>query len=166
MAKNILITEKPSVAMEFAKVLNINTSRKDGYLEADNWIITWCVGHLVTMSYPEKYDEKLKFWRLDTLPFIPENCIHNAHMFYVVCRSLQERTELIAYLKKNGIIAAFHYIPLHSSPAGLKFGRFDGKDEITIEYSERLVRLPLYYGLSDKEQDFVIETVNNFFFSR
>lgn len=72
MAKNILITEKPSVAMEFAKVLNINTSRKDGYLEADNWIITWCVGHLVTMSYPEKYDEKLKFWRLDTLPFIPE----------------------------------------------------------------------------------------------
>ena len=72
MAKNILITEKPSVAMEFAKVLNINTSRKDGYLEADNWIITWCVGHLVTMSYPEKYDEKLKLWRLDTLPFIPE----------------------------------------------------------------------------------------------
>ena len=65
MAKNILITEKPSVAMEFAKVLNINTSRKDGYLEAENWIITWCVGHLVTMSYPEKYDEKLKFWRLD-----------------------------------------------------------------------------------------------------
>ena len=72
MAKNILITEKPSVAMEFAKVLNINTSRKDGYLEADNWIITWCIGHLVTMSYPEKYDEKLKLWRLDTLPFIPE----------------------------------------------------------------------------------------------
>ena len=71
MAKNILITEKPSVAMEFAKVLNIITSRKDGYLEADNWIITWCVGHLVTMSYPEVYDEKLKFWRLDTLPFIP-----------------------------------------------------------------------------------------------
>ena len=87
-------------------------------------------------------------------------------MFYLVCRSLQERTELIAYLKKNGIIAVFHYIPLHSSPAGLKFGRFDGKDEITTEYSERLVRLPLYYGLSDKEQDFVIETVNNFFFSR
>lgn len=87
-------------------------------------------------------------------------------MFYLVCRSLQERTELIAYLKKNGIIAVFHYIPLHSSPAGLKFGRFDGKDEITTEYSERLVRLPLYYGLSDKEQDFVIETVNNFFLSR
>ena len=72
MQKNILITEKPSVAMEFAKVLNINTSRKNGYLESNDWIITWCVGHLVTMSYPEKYDERLKMWRLDTLPFMPK----------------------------------------------------------------------------------------------
>ena len=72
MGKKLLITEKPSVAMEFAKVLGITGQRKDGYLESDNWIITWCVGHLVTMSYPEKYDEKLKFWRLDTLPFIPK----------------------------------------------------------------------------------------------
>ena len=72
MDKNILITEKPSVAMQMAKALKINTTRKDGYLESSEWIITWCVGHLVTMSYPEKYDEKLKFWRLDTLPFIPK----------------------------------------------------------------------------------------------
>ena len=72
MGKKLLITEKPSVAMEFAKALKITTSRKNGYLESEEWIITWCVGHLVTMSYPEKYDEKLKFWRLDTLPFIPE----------------------------------------------------------------------------------------------
>ena len=72
MPKQLLITEKPSVAMQFAKALGINGQRKDGYLESDKWIITWCVGHLVTMSYPEKYDEKLKFWRLDTLPFIPE----------------------------------------------------------------------------------------------
>ena len=72
MSKNILITEKPSVAQEFAKVLNVNTTRRDGYLEAENWIITWCVGHLVTMSYPEKYDEKMKLWRLDTLPFMPK----------------------------------------------------------------------------------------------
>ncbi len=72
MAKNILITEKPSVAMEFAKVLGINGARKDGYLESDKWIVTWCVGHLITMSYPEVYDEKLKFWRLDTLPFMPK----------------------------------------------------------------------------------------------
>ncbi len=70
--KKLLITEKPSVAMEFAKVLKVNTNRKNGYLESENWIITWCVGHLVTMSYPEKYDEKLKFWRLDTLPFLPK----------------------------------------------------------------------------------------------
>ena len=72
MSKKLIITEKPSVAMEFAKALKITTNRKNGYLESQEWIITWCVGHLVTMSYPEKYDEKLKFWRLDTLPFIPE----------------------------------------------------------------------------------------------
>ncbi len=72
MQKKLLITEKPSVAMEFAKALKINTIRKNGFLESEEWIITWCVGHLVTMSYPEKYDEKLKFWRLDTLPFLPK----------------------------------------------------------------------------------------------
>ena len=72
MAKKLLITEKPSVAMEFAKVLKISTTKKDGYLESEEWIVTWCVGHLVTMSYPEKYDEKLKQWRLDTLPFMPK----------------------------------------------------------------------------------------------
>ena len=71
MGKRLLITEKPSVAMEFAKALKINLNRKNGYIEDKDWIITWCVGHLVTMSYPEVYDEKLKFWRLDTLPFIP-----------------------------------------------------------------------------------------------
>ncbi len=72
MGKKLLITEKPSVAMEFAKALKITTNRKNGYLESQDWIITWCVGHLVTMSYPDKYDKKLKLWRLDTLPFIPE----------------------------------------------------------------------------------------------
>ena len=72
MLKKLIITEKPSVAMEFAKALKINANRKNGYLESEEWIITWCVGHLVTMSYPEVYDEKLKFWRLDTLPFIPQ----------------------------------------------------------------------------------------------
>ncbi|MBR3882419.1 MAG: DNA topoisomerase III [Clostridia bacterium] len=68
----LLIAEKPSVAMEFAKVLKINTTRKNGYLEGQDWVVTWCVGHLVTMSYPEKYDEKLKFWNLNTLPFLPK----------------------------------------------------------------------------------------------
>ena len=72
MPKKLLITEKPSVAMEFSKALKQNTIRKNGYLESEDWIITWCVGHLVTMSYPEAYDEKLKYWRLDTLPFLPK----------------------------------------------------------------------------------------------
>ena len=68
----LLIAEKPSVAMEFAKVLKINAARKNGYIEGQDWVVTWCVGHLVTMSYPEKYDEKLKFWNLNTLPFLPK----------------------------------------------------------------------------------------------
>ena len=72
MSKNVLITEKPSVAMQFATAMKIKANRKNGYLESDNWIITWCVGHLVTMSYPEKYDEKLKYWKLETLPFLPK----------------------------------------------------------------------------------------------
>ncbi len=72
MPKNLLITEKPSVAMEFAKVLKCDGNKKNGYIESENWVITWCVGHLVTMSYPEKYDENLKIWRLDSLPFIPK----------------------------------------------------------------------------------------------
>ena len=70
--KKVLIAEKPSVAMEFAKALKINTTRKNGYLESDEYIVTWCVGHLITMSYPEVYDEKYKMWRYDTLPFIPK----------------------------------------------------------------------------------------------
>ncbi len=71
MSKKVIIAEKPSVAREFAKVLNINGTNKNGYIESDEYIVTWCVGHLVTMSYPEKYDEKLRFWNLSTLPFIP-----------------------------------------------------------------------------------------------
>ena len=92
MQKKLLITEKPSVAMEFGKVLKINGARKDGYLESNDWIITWCVGHLVTMSYPEAYDEKLKFWRLDTLPFMPKEykyeVIKNTENQYNVIKNL------------------------------------------------------------------------------
>ena len=92
MAKKLLITEKPSVAMEFAKVLKINGTRKNGYLEANEWIVTWCVGHLVTMSYPEAYDEKLKFWRLDTLPFMPKE------YKYEVIPSVQKQYDVIKNL--------------------------------------------------------------------
>ena len=98
MPKNLLITEKPSVAMEFAKVLKINTPRKDGYLEDDNWIITWCRGHLVTMSYPEKYDEKLKMWRLDTLPFMPKEykyeVIPDAQKQFNIVKTLLTRQDI------------------------------------------------------------------------
>ena len=98
MAKNLLITEKPSVAMEFAKVLKCGGNRKDGYIESENWIITWCVGHLVTMSYPEKYDENLKFWRLDTLPFMPKEykyeVIPSVERQYNVVKSLLQREEV------------------------------------------------------------------------
>ena len=98
MAKKILITEKPSVAMEFAKVLKMNGTRKDGYLESNEWIVTWCVGHLVTMSYPEVYDEKLKFWRLDTLPFMPKEykyeVISNVEKQYNVIKSLLSREDV------------------------------------------------------------------------
>lgn len=98
MSKKLLITEKPSVAMEFAKALKINTNRKNGYLESDEWIITWCVGHLVTMSYPDKYDEKLKFWRLDTLPFIPKEwkyeIIPNVQNQFNIVQSLMQREDI------------------------------------------------------------------------
>ena len=76
MGKSVYIAEKPSVAQEFAKALHLNLKRKDGYLESDEAIVTWCVGHLVTMSYPEIYDEKYKRWSLQTLPFIPQEFLY------------------------------------------------------------------------------------------
>ena len=98
MSKNLLITEKPSVAVEFAKVLNCEKNRKDGYIESENWIITWCVGHLVTMSYPEKYDENLKFWRLNTLPFMPKEykyeVIPNVEKQFNIVKSLLLREDV------------------------------------------------------------------------
>lgn len=99
MAKKLLITEKPSVAMEFAKALKVNTTRKNGYLESDEWIITWCVGHLVTMSYPEKYDENLKKWRLDTLPFIPKEwkyeIIPQVEKQFNIIKGLMQRDDVV-----------------------------------------------------------------------
>ena len=98
MGKKLLVTEKPSVAMEFAKALKIMSNRKNGYIESEEWIITWCVGHLVTMSYPEKYDEKLKFWRLDTLPFIPDEwkyeIIPNVQNQFNIIQKLMQREDI------------------------------------------------------------------------
>ncbi|MDD7014497.1 MAG: dTDP-4-amino-4,6-dideoxygalactose transaminase [Spirochaetales bacterium] len=98
-----------------------------------------------------------------TLPVVPKDCIHNAHMFYLITKNIEERTALIKFLKDNDVNATFHYVPLHSSPAGKKYGIFYGADEITTPYSERLVRLPMYYGLSQTDQEYVIEKVCSFF---
>lgn len=84
------------------------------------------------------------------LPIVPEGCVHNAHMFYIKTKDLEERSKLIAFLKENGIGAVFHYIPLHSSPAGQQFSRFHGEDKYTTKESERLLRLPMYYGLEKR----------------
>lgn len=97
------------------------------------------------------------------LPYIPDGCEHNAHMFYLKCKSLEERTELINHLKNNGILAVFHYIPLHTADAGLKYGRFSGVDRYTTRESERLVRLPLYYGLEESKVEYIIEKINQFY---
>lgn len=98
----LLITEKPSVAMEFAKALKLNSQRKNGYIEDKDWIITWCVGHLVTMSYPEVYDENLKFWRLDTLPFIPKEWKYEiipavANQFNIIQKLMQREDIEVIY---------------------------------------------------------------------
>ena len=97
------------------------------------------------------------------LPFIPEHCEHNAHMFYIKLKDIEERTELITHLKNNGIYSAFHYIPLHSSPAGINFGRFHGEDVYTTKESERLTRLPMYYGLKESDIDYICKNIKNFF---
>ena len=97
------------------------------------------------------------------LPFIPEHCGHNAHMFYVKLRDIEERTAFLKHMKASGVLSVFHYIPLHSAPAGLKYGRFHGADEYTTKESERIARLPMYYGLSEKDRGTVIEAVRSFF---
>lgn len=97
------------------------------------------------------------------LPTIPVGCVHNAHMFYIKLKDLEARTDFIEALKKDGVNCVFHYIPLHSAPAGHKFGRFDGEDEYTTRESERLVRLPLYYNLTLEDREHVIDSVKKYF---
>ena len=94
---------------------------------------------------------------------IPADCTHNAHMYYIILKSQEVRAALIAHLKQAGITAVFHYIPLHSAKAGIKFGRFHGEDRYTTDLSDRLLRLPLYQSLSEEECAHVITEVHNFF---
>lgn len=112
--------------------------------------------------YNEAFKELAEAGKVE-LPFIPEDCTHNAHMFYLKCKDLEERTALISFLKENDILAVFHYVPLHTAPAGLKYGRFHGEDKYTTKESERLVRLPLYYGLEPEKTDYIIEKVKEFY---
>ena len=116
-------------------------------------------------SWKQYYDafEHLKEEGEIELPVIPEGCVHNAHMFYIKLKTLQERTAFISFMKQNGISCVFHYVPLHSAPAGIKFGRFDGNDNFTTKESDRLVRLPLYYKLTQEDIDYIISKVNEFF---
>lgn len=97
------------------------------------------------------------------LPVVPEECVHNAHMFYIKTKDLNERTALIEHMKANDVLAVFHYVPLHSAPAGQKYGMFFGEDRYTTKESDRLVRLPLYYGITEADQSKVIETVLQFY---
>lgn len=97
------------------------------------------------------------------LATIPKHCEHNAHMFWIKTKDLEERTKLISYLKENEINAYFHYVPLHSSPAGLKFGEFVGEDRYTTKDSERLLRLPLYYDMKESDIDFVVDKITEFY---
>ena len=121
----------------------------------DNRLASW-------HTYYDAFKE-LEEKGLVKLPTIPEECVHNAHMFYLKCRSLEERTEFISFIKENDIVPTFHYIPLHSSPAGMRFGRFDGEDEVTTSESEKLVRLPMYYNMKDSDISKVIAAVVEFY---
>ncbi|MCR4587197.1 MAG: dTDP-4-amino-4,6-dideoxygalactose transaminase [Lachnospiraceae bacterium] len=100
------------------------------------------------------------------LPVIPEGCTHNAHMFYIKAENLEVRTALLSYLKEREILSVFHYIPLHSAPAGLKYGRFHGEDKYTTKESERLARLPMWYGLKPEQVDYICDQVEAFFSER
>ena len=122
------------------------------------------------------YDDRMASWNLYyenllplqqagkiELPYIPEDCVHNAHMFYVKAKDLEERSSLIKFLKENEISTVFHYIPLHGAPAGQKFGRFHGEDVYTTKESERLTRLPLYYGLEAEKVLKVCDKIKEFY---
>ena len=121
----------------------------------ENRLATW-------NAYNDAFKQFEESGRIE-LPVIPETCVHNAHMFYIKTNDLEDRTDFISYMRENGVQCTFHYIPLHSAPAGIKFGRFDGADEFTTKESERLVRLPMYYQLSESDRSTVIRKVCDYF---
>ena len=117
------------------------------------------------MTSWEHYYERLKKIQDSgkiELPYIPHYCMHNAHMFYIKVRDLKERTALLTFLKERDILAVFHYIPLHSAPAGVRYGRFHGIDRYTTRESERLIRLPMYYGLKSEEIEYICDQIEEY----
>ena len=121
----------------------------------DNRLAIW-------KTYSDAFAPLAEAGRIE-VPFIPEGCVHNAHMYYIKLRGLEDRSAFLRYMKDRGIVTVFHYVPLHSSPAGEKFGRFHGEDRYTTSESDRLVRLPLYYGLTPEDQQYVIRTAMEYF---
>ena len=145
----------------------------DSYLPSDlNAAYLW--GQLENADRINNY--RLKIWNqynialkpleergIIELPVIPDECEHNAHMYYIKCKDMETRQEFINYMKSKGVLCVFHYVPLHSAPAGVKFGRFFGVDKYTTSDSDRLVRLPLYYGMTEDDLFYVIDMVKEFF---
>lgn len=116
-------------------------------------------------AYYEMLEPLAKAGRIE-LPVIPKDCKHNAHMFYIKTKDIEERTALASFLKENGILAVFHYVPLHSAPAGSKFGRFHGEDKYTTNTFERLLRLPMYYGLGRDNVELICDKIKEFYGSK
>ena len=145
----------------------------DSYLPSDiNAAFLWAQFEIADYINNERlktwsaYDEAFRPMAKEGLmevPFIPEHCVHNAHMYYIKCKNLEQRTDFISYMKEKGVLTVFHYVPLHSAPAGQRFGRFDGDDEYTTSESDRLVRLPMYYGLTETDRKYVIQCVLDYF---
>ena len=144
----------------------------DSYLQSDlNAAFLWAQLEVADLINDNRLDNWCKYYNafkefedkgIVELPVIPNGCTHNAHMFYLKFKDLRTRTAYINHMKENGISCTFHFVPLHSAPAGRKFGRFVGEDLYTTKESERIVRLPLYYGLSDKDIQLVIENSYEF----
>ena len=145
----------------------------DSYLQSDlNAAYLWAQlemadeineNRLTTWNTYYKAFKPLEVKGIITLPTIPDGCIHNAHMFYIKMKNLKTRQEYIKFMKENDILCVFHYVPLHSAPAGIKFGRFNGKDEYTTLDSDKLVRLPMYYNIDKKDLEKVIDKTLEFF---
>ena len=144
----------------------------DSYLQSDlNAAYLWAQFEVADEINNNRLNTWNTYWKAfkpyaDTgkivLPTIPEGCVHNAHMFYVKFKDLDTRQRFIAFMKENQVQCTFHYVPLHSAPAGLKFGRFDGVDEHTTPDSDRLVRLPMYYDMKQDDLEYVIKTTEKF----